>query len=694
MTTSARLPVVLALFTFACGPKAPPEPAAEAPPPAPTPEELAAKALAEKVLGDMDQTIDPCVDFYQYACGGWLARTELPSDKPSWTRSFSVIAEQNRAFLKDLLERAAKDPDAGDADWKKMGAYYGACMDEAGVEAAGLTGVQPLLDDIDALKSSKDLMPLLARLHAAEVSAFFGAAVEGDFLDPQLTILHMGQDGLGLPDRDYYLKEDDKSKALVEAYKGHIGKMFVLAGASEDDVAKMAGQVLDLEMELAKVHQARADLRDPTKVYNKIDRNGLDKDIGTVDWGAWLEGLGGGDITDINVESPETLKATARIMKGAKPDALRAYLRFHTLHSVSSHLPKAYVDESFEFYGKQVYGQQQNEERGKRCVRATDGALGEIVGKYFIEERFAGDSKDKAVAMIEGIQEAFEQQLPELDWMDETTRQRAIDKKNALFNMIGYPDKWKEYPFEVTADNHLANVLASRKFETDDAIGRVGKPTDPKRWYFSPPTVNAYYHPLYNQMVFPAGILQPPFFDAGYPMAMNFGGIGMVMGHELTHGFDDSGRMFDPQGKMSQWWEDEASEKFNERAACVEEQFNGYEVEEGLNVNGKLTLGENIADLGGLKSAYRAFKAWEQQHPSDAPAIDGLTDDQLLFVAFAQGWCSVSSPEYTKMRVLSDSHSPPVFRVNGPVTNLPEFHEAFSCEVGKPLRPEDMCVVW
>jgi putative endopeptidase len=693
-TPIVRLPVVLALFTLACGPKAPPTPPVEAAPPAPTPEELAAKALAEKVLGDMDQTVDPCSDFYRYACGGWLSRTEIPADKPSWTRSFSVIAEGNRAFLKDLLERAAKDPDAGDADWKKMGAYYGACMDEAGIEAAGLTGVQPLLDDIDKLKSSKDLMPLLAKLHQVEVGAFFGAAVEGDFQDPQLTILHMGQDGLGLPDRDYYLKDDEKSKELLAAYRAHIEQMFVLAGSSEADAKKMAGQVLDIEMQLARAHKPKAELRDPTKVYNKIDRAGLDKQIGAVDWGAWLAGLGGAGIKDINVESPDTLKATAKIMKSSKPDALRAYLRWHTLHAVSSHLPTAFVDASFDFFGKQVYGQQENEARGKRCVRSTDAALGEIVGKYFIEERFAGDSKDKAVGMIEGIQQAFEQQLPELDWMDETTRQRAIEKKNTLVNMIGYPDKWREYAFEVKADNHLANVLASRRFETADAVERVGKPTDPSRWFMSPPTVNAYYHPLYNHMVFPAGILQQPFFDAGYPMAMNFGGIGMVMGHELTHGFDDSGRMFDPKGRMVQWWEDAASEKFNERTACVATQFDGYQVEEGLNVNGQLTLGENIADLGGLKSAYRAFKAWEKDHPSDAPAIEGLTDDQLLFVAFAQGWCSVSSPEYLKMMVLSNPHAPPEFRVNGPVTNLPEFHEAFSCEVGKPLHPENTCTVW
>jgi putative endopeptidase len=277
--------------------------------------------------------------------------------------------------------------------------------------------------------------------------------------------------------------------------------------------------------------------------------------------------------------------------------------------------------------------------------------------------------------------------------MDDATRARAIEKKNTLVNMIGYPDKWKAYEFEVVGDNHLANVLASRAFESADAIGRVGKPTDSTRWYMSPPAVNAYYHPLYNQMVFPAGILQPPFFDAGYPMAMNFGGIGMVMGHELTHGFDDSGRMFDPQGRMVEWWEAEASEKFNERTACVEDQYAGYAVGD-LKVNGKLTLGENIADLGGLKSAFRAWKAYEAANGPIEPAVDGLTNDQLLFVSFAQGWCSKSAPEYLKMMVLSNPHSPPEFRVNGPVTNLSEFHDAFACPVGAPLRPENACVVW
>lgn len=686
-----RHTIVLSLLLAGCGPKTPPIVPVDAAPPAPA--EPTGPTLAETVLGDMDATVDPCADFYQYACGGWLAKTELPADKPSWTRSFSVISEQNRTFLKELLEGAAADPNGGDADWAKMGHFYGACMDEPGIEAAGLTGVQPFLDDIESMKDKGRLMEVLAGLHAADVDAFFSAQVEGDFKDPQLTILHLGQGGLGLPDRDYYLKDDEKSVALLDAYRGHVEAMFVLAGAEAAAAKDMARDVIMVEKKLAEAHRPKAELRDPTKIYNKIDRAGLDKQVGTVAWGQWLGAIGGEGITDINVESPAVLKTTAELMKGTKLSAVKAYLRWQTLHATASHLPAAYVDESFAFYGKQVYGMQENEARWKRCVRATDGALGEIVGKYFIEERFAGDSKDKAVAMIEGIQQAFEEQLPGLDWMDEATRARAIEKKNTLVNMIGYPDKWKDYGFEVVGDNHLANVLASRAFETGDAIGRVGKPTDSTRWYMSPPAVNAYYHPLYNQMVFPAGILQPPFFDAGYPMAMNFGGIGMVMGHELTHGFDDSGRMFDPKGRMVEWWEAEASEKFNERAACVEEQYSGYTVGD-LNVNGKLTLGENIADLGGLKSAFRAWKAYEAANGPIEPAVDGLTNDQLLFVSFAQGWCSKSAPEYLKMMVLSNPHSPPEFRVNGPATNLPEFHEAFACPVGAPLRPADTCVVW
>jgi putative endopeptidase len=683
-----RISILLPMLLAGCGPKAPPAPPAPVAPVAPP-----VSTVAQTVLSALDPTVDPCVDFYQYACGGWLAETELPSDKPSWTRSFSVIAQSNRVFLKDLLERAAADPAAGDEGWAKMGRFYGACMDESGVEDAKLTGAQPLLDAVAGLKTHRGLMPILAQLHAANVDALFGAEVEGDFKDPQLTILHLGQGGLSLPDRDYYLKDDEKSVALLDAYNAHIATMLQLAGADEADAKKQARQIVAFEKSLAELHRPRAEMRDPTKIYNKIDRAGLDKQVKDLDWGAWLKAMGTPDVTDINVDAPDVMKGMGKLVANTDLDIIRVYLRWQTLHAVSSHLPAAYVDASFDFYGKQVYGQQENEVRWKRCVRATDGGLGEIVGRYFIEEKFAGASKDKAVAMIEGIQGAFEQQLPALEWMDDETRARAIEKKNSLVNMIGYPNKWRAYDYEVAGDNHLANILASRAFETRDAMGRVGKPTDSTRWYMSPPAVNAYYHPLYNQMVFPAGILQPPFFDAGFPMAMNFGGIGMVMGHELTHGFDDQGRMFDPKGRMVEWWAPEASARFEERAACVEEQFNGYEVAPGLPVNGKLTLGENIADLGGLKSSYNAFKAYEAANPAPA-AVPGLTDDQLLFVSFAQGWCSVSSPEYEKMLVLSNPHSPPKFRVNGPVANLPEFHEAFSCPVGAPLHPEKFCTIW
>ncbi len=653
----------------------------------------AAAEIAQPVLAAMDPAASACDDFYQYACGGWLAATEIPADKPSWTRSFSVISEDNRTFLKSTLEKLAAEPPADDANLAKLGQFYGSCMNTDAIDAAGLEGIQPLLDRIDKVKGAKGLMPLVADLHLVDVPVFFGGAPDGDFKEPTLTILHMGQGGLSLPDRDYYIKDDADSAALMEAFQAHVAKMMELSGVKPKEAAAMAARVVAFEKALATEHMPADQLRDPEKTYNRIELAGLKEQAGQLDWEAWLKGLGIGGTTTINVETPAVMSATAALIAKSDAATLKAYLRYHLLSANAGNLPAAFRDEAFAFYGKQVMGQQQDEVRWKKCVRATDAAMGELLGQAFVTEKFGGQSKELASALISEIQDAFESRLPALDWMDDETRQRAIDKKNTLANQIGYPDQWRDYTALVVTDNALANSLASRRFDSAYHLERVGKPTDPSRWFMTPSAVNAYYHPLYNQMVFPAGILQPPFFSEAFPAAMNFGAIGMVMGHELTHGFDDQGRKFDPQGRMVEWWNPGVAEQFEARAQCVERQYSSYSVAEGLNVNGKLTLGENIADMGGLRAAWEAYQRGKAKGVPRTTVGD-LTDDQLLFVAYAQGWCSKSSSEYEKMLVLSNPHSPPRFRVNGPVSQMPEFHAAFGCAADAPMRPAETCEVW
>jgi endothelin-converting enzyme/putative endopeptidase len=654
-----------------------------------TPEQVAAS-----VTSAMDPAVDPCQDFYRYACGGWLAVTELPADKPRWGRGFSVIQERNQDLLREILEQAAKDS-GGDPNRARIGAFYSSCMDEEAAERKKSAPLRPMMRQIAAVQDPASVMQVVGRLHRVAVPVFWAGAVAPDFKNPETNIAHLFQGGLGLPDRDYYLKDDDRSVDLRKEYEAHVAAMLGLLGEDEALARTHAAAILALETDLAKASMDRSETRDPEKIYHPIGLDGLEARTPDLPWEAYLSVIESPKLATLNVGMPEFFVEVQDAITGTAPDSLRAYLRWHLVHGTAALLSRDFVDADFAFFGRKLQGQQELEPRWKRCVAATDEALGEALGQAYVERTFAGDSKEKAVDMIVAIEAAFAGNLPDLAWMDDPTRARALDKMHAITNKIGYPDAWRDYSsLEVKPGDYVGNAMAARLFEFRRNLKKIGQPVDRKEWFMTPPTVNAYYNPLGNEMVFPAGILQSPFFHRDFPAPMNFGGIGMVMGHELTHGFDDSGRKFDGSGQLREWWDPKVAERFEERARCVEDLYGSYEVQPDLRLNGKLTLGENIADMGGVKEAHGAWRAWVKKNGEPPSPVAGLKPDQLFFVGFAQTWCSVAAPEYERMLVTVDSHSPPRFRVNGPLSNLPAFGEAFGCAVGTPMRPQAACEVW
>ncbi|MEZ4453972.1 MAG: M13 family metallopeptidase [Nannocystaceae bacterium] len=698
---SSTLPAAALLFacTTADAPPKGAKPEADpAPPtkvdPEPAPAAVRSKeSIAAEVQAAMDTSVDPCQDLYRYACGGWIKSTELPGDQSRWGRSFSVLREQNRELMREILEAAAKSPE-GDGEAAKLGRYYAACMDEAAIEAAGVAPLQPLLAEIDAVKDAASFMTVAGKLAPAGVHPIFGLYVAPDDKDPRTNIAHVYQGGLGLPDRDYYL--DKKNAEILKKYEAHVAKTFALAGETEAAAAKIARDVVAFETALAKKQMTRVERRDPDKTYNKIDRAGIEAKAPKLHWAEYAEASGHPEITAITVDSVDYLVAAGDLLAKAKPETLRDYLRWSVLDDNAEHLSRAFVAESFDFNGKTLRGQKEDEVRWKRCTSMTDHAFAHPLGKLYVERAFAGESKNIAKDLIGRIEGAFEEALPGLAWMSDKTRARAMEKVKAIYNKIGYPEKWRDYSgLSVGAGDHFSQVLAARRFDYDYYAAQVGKPVDRDEWRYGPPVVNASYSGTRNEMWFPAGILQAPFFDKDFPMAMNFGGIGVVMGHELTHGFDDQGRKYDAQGMLQQWWEDDVIGKFDERTACVDKAYAAREAEPGLHLDGKLTLGENTADMGGLRQAYRAYKKWAAEHGGDAePHVPGLTNDQLLFVSFAQVWCTVATPEYLRVQVATDPHSPGEFRANVPASMSADFAAAFQCPEGAPMAPKDRCEVW
>ncbi len=637
----------------------------------------------------LNRDMSPCDDFFEFACGGWIANTEIPSDKAVYGR-FHQISDRNEAALHSVLE-SARDGKLESPVAEKIGAYYGTCMDEEAVESAGYTAIKPMLKIAGSVRNAKSLDAAIRALHKGGISVLFDIEATPDFIDATKMIGALSQGGLGLPDRDYYLKDDERSKEIRKAYVDHMTAMFGLIGWSKSKAAKGAADVLAVETALAEVTMSRVDRRDPENVYHKIDRTGVEKLVPTFDWSAYFSAVGVPDIKEITVDSEAFFARINTIRGEVNPSAWKSYLSWHIVHAAAALLPQAFVDENFKL-AQVTSGAKVLPPRWKRCIASTDSALGELLAQPYLERMFTPAAKEGADAMVQGITSAFGKVVTGLDWMSDETKEKALGKLATVNPMFGYPDKWKSYDWEVT-NNYAANAMTSHSYDKARDLAKIGKTYDRSEWFMSPQTTNAYYNPQANQMVFPAGILQPPFYSETAHVPVNLGAMGMIVGHELTHGFDDSGAKFDGDGNMNDWWAEADLKKFEERGECVVQQYSAYKPLEDLNLNGKLTLGENIADIGGVKLAFMAYR--EMLANADKQLIaDGYTEDQQFFMAVGQAWCSKSRDEIARMRAVTDPHSPPNFRVLGALSNSPEFSEAFSCEKGSTMNPVNTCSVW
>ncbi len=640
----------------------------------------------------VDKSVDACSDFYQHVCGGWMKQNPIPADQSRWGR-FDVLREDNLAVLRGILEGAAKAKKR-DADTQKIGDYYASCMDEKAIDKKGLDPLKPTLAKIAGLTDKKQIPALLATLHDEGSGAMFNFGPEPDFKNATMYIAAVDQGGLGLPERDYYFRDDPKSVEQRKQYVAHVSKMFQLAGEKADAADAKAKVVMDLETKLAKGSLDIVSMRDPTKIYHKMPLSELAAATPAFDWSMYFDAVPTKPrFTDLNVAWPDFFKAMDEVVAGTSLDDLKTYLTWHELHLAAPYLSKPFVDENFAFYGKALTGAKELKPRWKRCVEFVDSGIGEALGRTYVERTFGPEAKQRVLAMVNAIEKALGDDIKALDWMSQDTKTQAFAKLDAVKNKIGYPDKWRDYSaLTIQRGDALGNALRANAFEVHRQLKKIETPVDPSEWGMTPPTVNAYYNPLENNINFPAGILQPPFFGRKADDAINFGGIGAVIGHELTHGFDDEGRQFDAKGNLRDWWTAEDNKRFDERAQCFVDEYAGFTAVEDVKLNGKLTLGENTADNGGLRIALMALAA--TLGDKKVAPIDGYTPDQRLFLGWAQVWCQNVTPEASRMRAQTDPHSPGRYRVNGVVSNMPEFRKAFSCKADAPMVRPNMCRVW
>jgi putative endopeptidase len=648
----------------------------------------------------MDSSVDPCVNFYQYACGGWVKQNPIPQDESAYGR-FSQLMDENQLVLKAILEKAAAGGSERSPNEQKIGDYYASCMNVEAVNEAGLKPLQPLLDRIAALSSKEELPALTAYLDGIGVTALFSFGSQQDYKDATQQIAMVDQTDLGLPEKGYYERKDDKSVELRNQYVAHVTRIFAVLGETKEQAAKDAETVLNLETALASYSLSNVERRDPASLYHMMNLAKFDSSTPSFSFVRFLHDVEALPVDSLNVAEPAYFAGLNQLLASTSLDEWKTYLRWALIHHLpGTALPQALDKESFDFYGKVLDGQPEEKTRWKRCVSATDEALGEALGQVYVEQRFSPKDKQRTLELTRDVEAAMGRDIEQLDWMSAATKARAEEKLHAVANKIGYPDKWRDYStLMVTRGDAFGNNLRAAAFEEKRDIAKIGKPVDRGEWDMSPPTVNADYSPQMNDINFPAGILQPPFFDRTQDDAVNYGSVGSVIGHELTHGFDDEGRQFDGKGNFADWWTPADSKQFTERADCVVNEFNGFVAVDDLHVNGKLTLGENLADLGGLKLAFlayldRAQKAGVDLQQKGSAEYGGLTPHQQFFVAFGQHWCENVRPEDLRLGIETDPHSPAKFRVNGVVTNLPEFQRAFACKTGQPMAPANRCTIW
>jgi putative endopeptidase len=638
----------------------------------------------------MDRTIDPCVDFFAYSCGGWIKKNPIPPDQSSWD-TYSKMQDENLVQLRSILEAAS----AADANRKpvdqKIGDYYASCTDEKAIDAKGVDPLKPSLEQIAKISSKAQIADVAAAMISDGVLFRFESTQDPHAADQ--VIANADQGGLGLPDRDYYLKDDAKSVELRKGYLAHVQKMFELLGDKPETAAAEAQTVMNIETGLAKGSMTRVERRDPKALDHKMTSAEFEKIAPAFQWQVYFAKVGMLSLASLNVSSPGFFKTMSETLEKESLADWKTYLRWHLVHSDASHLSAPFLNENFAFYGKTLRGQEVLQARWKRCTEAVDGYLGEALGQAYVEKYFSPEAKQRAQKIVKEIETAMEQDINSLPWMSAATKQQALAKLHGMANKIGYPDKWRDYSkLEIVRGDELGNVERARKFEFDRQLAKIGKPVDRGEWGMTPPTVNAYYDPQMNDINFPAGVLQPPAFDPKSDAAPNYGDTGGTVGHELTHGFDDEGRQFDAQGNLRDWWTADDGKEFEKRASCISDQYSTYTIVDDVKINGKLTLGEDVADLGGLLLAYMAWKA-DTTGQTLAP-IDELTPDQRFFVGYGQSWCGQSRDETKRLRATVDPHSPEKYRTNGVVSNMPQFQEAFHCKAGSPMVNQNQCRVW
>ncbi len=654
-------------------------------------------------LNLVDRSVDPCVDFYQYACSKWQAANPIPPDQAAWGHG-AKLALWNQHVLRDVLEKASAETSERSAVDQKIGDYYGSCMDESAINKKGIAALKPELDRVAALKDKSQLAEEVGHLHqvtfnllpptdSGASTAMFGFTSGQDLDNASEVVATADQGGLGLPDRNYYLAEDAKSAEIRQAYVVHVQKMFELMGETSAQANADAKVVLNMETALAKAAMDLVRRRDPANLNHKLTGQQLQALTPHFSWDDYFRVIRAPATAHYLVATPDFYKGMDQLIVSESLDNWKTYLRWHLVHDSAGLLSEPFVQENFGFYGRQLLGQKENRPRWRRCVGAVDRDLGEALGQAYVARTFSPEAKQRTLKMVQDLEKALGSDVQQLDWMSPATKKEALVKLQKIEDKIGYPNKWRDYSsLNIVRGDNVGNAFRASQFEFNRELAKIGKPVDRTEWLMTPPTVNAYYDPQLNTINFPAGILQPPFFDQKMPDTVNYGAIGAVIGHELTHGFDDQGRKFDANGNLRDWWTDQDAKAFESRAKCIADEYSGFEATPGVHLNGNLTLGENTADNGGLRIALMALES--TMEASKGQSVDGFTPVQQFFVAFGQVWCANVTPQALRFQAQSNPHSTPKYRVNGVVSNMPEFEKAFNCKAGQPMVRANACRVW